>query len=395
MQVALSEQGFTLAERDRRYQVVRALMRERGIDCIIVPHNTGDWDNFQPDIRYLTCVGGGGMATALVFPLEGDPVVAVRESRRIDWWKASQVWVDDVRSPPKFVWSQFFADVLNEKSVGSSRIGVVGLTHSLRDVEGTISFGEFTALRAALPQATFQCATDILCAARKRKSPEEFAVIERAQFCADRVQAAFRSCSRPGVSEHRIYAEMFHAHIAAGGEVPCMILFSADTRFWQTQVLPTFRTIRAGDVVTIEAEPKYYGYMAQAVDSIAFRPLSELERRLFELSSQSFDFLLSEMTPGKSYADLIRAWEEFVRKSGLAAGRTMGHGLGLGQDGPLTAPSGQAGGLLVEEGDCLVLKPWISDAADTCSARVGGTVVVDRSGGRKLGTSELMPLVMA
>lgn len=391
--VKLSDKNFSLSERDRRYQTVRSLMRERGLSCIIIPHNTGDWDNFQPDIRYLTCVGGGGVAAALVFPLEGNPIVAVRESRRIDWWRASQNWVTDIRSPPKFMWSQFFVDALKERGVQSSKIGVVGLISTLRDVEGNISFGEFTALKGALPDALFECATDILYRVRMKKSAEEIAVIEKAQCCADHIQTAFRKIARPGISEHRIYADMFAAHIASGGEVPCMILFSADKRFWQTQVLPTFRLIERGDVLTIEAEPKYYGYMAQAVDSIAFRPLSKLERKLFDVSIRSFHFLLSEMRPGRSYADLIRAWEAFVKNLGCVAGRTMGHGIGLGQDGPLTTPSGQAGGLFIEEGNCLVLKPWISDVAESCCVRVGGTVVIGQNGTRKLGNSEIDPLI--
>ena len=72
----------------------------------------------------------------------------------------------------------------------------------------------------------------------------------------------------------------------------------------------------------------------------------------------------------------------------------MGHGLGLGQDGPLTTPSGDAGGLQVEEGDVLVLKPWVSDRDDAVSVRVGGTVVVGRNSARQLGRCGLMPLVI-
>jgi Xaa-Pro aminopeptidase len=369
-------------------------MRERGLDAIIIPHNTGDWDNFQPDIRYLSCIGGGGVATALVFPLEGDPVVAVRESRRIDWWKASQEWIRDVRAPPKFIWSRFFIDTLTEMDLSSSKVGVVGLSTTLRDIEGNISFGEFTALKQALPAASFECATDILYRARKTKSAEEIALIEKAQHCADCIQAAFRSTARAGVSEHKVYSALFAAHIAAGGEVPSMILFSADKRFWQTHVMPTFRLLTQGDVVMLEAEPKYYGYMAQAVDSIALRPLAKGEERLFEVSRDSFEFLLNELRPGKTYAHIIRNWEAHVKKLGSVAGRTFGHGLGLGQDGPLSTPSGAAGGLHVEVGDCLVIKPWITDESESASVRVGGTVVIGPDGARKLGNAELDPLVL-
>ena len=173
-----------------------------------------------------------------------------------------------------------------------------------------------------------------------------------------------------------------------------MLLFSADERIWQTQVMPTFRKLARSDVIMIEAEPKYYGYMAQTVDTVSMRPLSGEEARLFDISHDCFGMLLSAMRPGVSYADLVVRWVAFAEKCNALAGRTMGHGLGLGQDGPLTTPGGDAGGLMVEEGDCLVLKPWISDRGDTMSVRVGATVVVGQHGARRLGLCPLRPLVV-
>ena len=393
--VRLTPTQLSLQERDRRYAAVRSRMSARGLDYLLIPHSTGDWDNYQADLRYLTCIGGGGMAAALVFPAKGEPVAAVRENRRIAWWLASQNWIADVRSPAQFIWSRFFIEVLREFGASrKARIGIVGLSTVLRDPEGIISFGEFTALQKALPEASFECATDILYEVRKKKSAEEIAFVERAQTCADAIDEAFRATVRPGVPEHEVYANMVSAHIKAGGETPSMILFSADKRFWQLQLLPTFRSLENGDVLMVEAEPKYFGYMAQAVISASLRPLTDQERLLFDASQECFDDLLSELRPGRSYADLIQRWKAIANRKGVSAGRTMGHGLGLGQDGPLTTPAGDAGGLQVEEGDVLVLKPWIADNDDTMSVRVGGTVVVGQSSARRLGRCSLMPFVV-
>ena len=85
---------FSLEERDRRYALVRKKMREAGLAALICPHATGEWDNFQPATRYLSCVGGAGMATSLIFPLEGSPIAAIRDARRIDRARSGQRWVD-------------------------------------------------------------------------------------------------------------------------------------------------------------------------------------------------------------------------------------------------------------------------------------------------------------
>ena len=393
--VTLGSPQFSLSERDRRYMAVRMLMKEQNLDCLIVPHSTGDWDNYQPETRYLTCLGGGGLATAVVFPIEGNPIAAIREPRRIDWWRASQDWISDIRFPPKFRWAPFFAEALKELGADSGRVGIVGLSGVLREPDGIISYGELTALREALPQTHFESATELLYRARKRKSAEEIAVVEQAQNCADAISNAFRSVTRAGVSEHEVYAEMAASHVRAGGELPTMMLFSAGPRVWQTQLLPTLRTLDAQDVVVVEAEAKYYGYMAQAVDTVSLRSLSSTEARLFEISHECFYLLLDAMRPGVSYADLISRWESMARKAGCIPGRTMGHGLGLGQDGPLTTPGGKADGMIVEEGDCFVLKPWMSDEDDMTSVRVGGTIVVGNARARHLGNSELRPLVLS
>jgi Xaa-Pro dipeptidase len=393
--VKLVPTPLSVQERDRRYAALRERMAARDLDFILVPHSTGDWDNFQPDLRYLSCIGGGGMAAALVFPANGKPIAAVRESRRTAWWRHSQGWIDDIRSPPQFTWSRFFIQALRDLGASErTRIGIVGLRSVLRDPEGIMSHGEFTALQAEFPNASFECATDVLYAVRKRKSAEEIALIEKAQGCADAIEQAFRESLRPGMREHEVYAHLFAAHIRAGGEAPSMILFNADNRFYQTQLLPTFRCLEQGDAVVVEAEPKFYGYMAQAILSASLRPLSDLEARLFAASQTCFEVLMTELRPGRSYKDLINVWTLLAKREGVVAGRTMGHGLGLGQDPPLTVPAGDGGSLLVEEGDVLVLKPWVSNEEDTVSVRVGGTVVVGATSPKKLGKCGLMPFVV-
>src|SRR5207302_4612222 len=49
---------FSLAERDRRWAAVRAEMAKAGVDVLVGSNNTGHWDHWQSDIRYLTQIGG-------------------------------------------------------------------------------------------------------------------------------------------------------------------------------------------------------------------------------------------------------------------------------------------------------------------------------------------------
>src|SRR3954468_4852796 len=89
---------FSLAERDRRYQAVRAQMAARGLDCLVILHNGGDWDNYQSDVRYLTGIGGHCTGAAAVFPIEGGSIAIIRDPQRLAWWKRAQDWVGDAAS---------------------------------------------------------------------------------------------------------------------------------------------------------------------------------------------------------------------------------------------------------------------------------------------------------
>jgi hypothetical protein len=90
-------QRFSLAERDRRWQAVRALMARDHLDAIVAPPNPGNSTDWQADARYLSHCGGGGDASiGVVFPLVGDVTVAAT-SARDRWGPRIQDWVADVR----------------------------------------------------------------------------------------------------------------------------------------------------------------------------------------------------------------------------------------------------------------------------------------------------------
>lgn len=381
--------GFGLAERDRRHAAVRAEMAARGLDCLVLPQNTGEWDACQPDVRYLTGIGGGGTGAACVFPLAGEPVAIVREPRRTGFWKAAQDWVAEVRATREGRWGEAMVQAVRDVGCAAGRIGVVGLAGVLRYPEGTVTQGEYAAMVEGLPEATFENATGFMHDIRLVKSAEEIAMIERAQVCADAISEAVFAHARPGVTEHALYAAMMAAHIRAGGEVPAMLLIGIGKEPDQTYLLPSMRDLETGDILICESEIKYGGYMAQSIESVCLGPPPDDYRRLYDASLSCFHVLLDAARPGVPYADLIRLWGEHMTAAGCRAAPTMGHGLGLGQDGPTTRPGGDAQGLVVEAGHCFVLKPWATSEDGRHAIRAGNTIVVEPGGARRLGRLDM------
>ena len=127
---------FSLAERDRRWKAVRALMAERGIDVIVTPQNTGHSMDFQADSRYLTHCGGGGDADiAAVFPLEGE-VTAIATSAVPRWTPRVQDWTKDVREARRDYGKQIVTRIkelgLKKPRIGIAALGEIGGTRRRR-----------------------------------------------------------------------------------------------------------------------------------------------------------------------------------------------------------------------------------------------------------------------
>jgi len=381
--------GFSLAERDRRYQAVRHEMAARGIECLVAPQNTGEWDACQPDARYLTSIGGGGTAVAAVLPIDGPPIAIIRDSRRTEFWKLAQDWVTEVRATVDGRWGEALVRALRDSGCERGTIGIAGLSGVLRNPDGTVVHNEYAALREGLPDVTIVNATDLMHDIRMVKSAEEIAMIERAQVCADAISEAAFATARPEVTEHELYAEMMAAHIRSGGEVPAMMLIGIGAAPNQTYLLPTFRALEASDILICESEIKYGGYMAQSIESLCLGPPPAAYSRLYDASLECFHMLLDAARPGVPYAELIGRWEDHMKSRGFVASPTMGHGIGLGQDGPSTRPGGDAQGRTVATGHCLILKPWATSADGKHAIRAGNSVVVEENGARQLGRLEL------
>lgn len=377
--------SFSLAERDRRHAEARRAMAARGLDCLLMPQNTGEWDACQPDSRYLTAIGGGGTAVAAVLPLDGEPIAIVREPRRAEYWRRAQDWVAEVRATQGGSWGEALVEAVRDCGGAHATIGIAGLAGVLRFPDGTMIQGEYQALRDGLPKATLVDATDLMHRLRLVKSAEEIAMIERAQGCADAISEAVFATARPGVSEHALYAEMVAAHIRAGGEMPGMFLIGIGQRPSQTYLLPSMRALADDDILICESEIKYGGYMAQSIEAVCLgTPAADYER-LFEASQRCFEVLFAAARPGVPYAELIRLWGQTMEEQGVRAAPTMGHGVGLGQDGPTTRPGGDAQGLVVEAGHCFILKPWATSLDGERAIRTGNTIVIEAGGNRRLG----------
>src|SRR3990172_12222130 len=113
---------LSLQERDRRYGLIRASMRERRLEALIIWGNSAKWDSKSANIRYISQIGGNGEEAMAIFPLEGDPTVFLWSPIMREEWLESQQWVKDLRAR-RPNWSDVVVERLKEMRLEGASLG--------------------------------------------------------------------------------------------------------------------------------------------------------------------------------------------------------------------------------------------------------------------------------
>ena len=385
---------FSIPERDRRWKAVRALMREYHLDVIVTPQNSGHSADYQANTRYLTHCGGGEPDLAAVFPLEGE-VTAIATSAA-PRWPTVQDWVSDVREARRN-YGRAIVERLKELNVARGHIGITGLgeVEGTRTPEGTIFYGTWKQIREAFPQAELIDATAILDQVRYIKSQEEIDVLAKSAEINELAIQAELETAKVGVKDWEVWAAAHYAMTRNGSELPIHCFWVSGKNPKRTLTRPSMRLLERGDVIINELEASWIGYRAQAVQPVFVEVIDPVHAELIKVQREIFNRVLESLKPGVSVGELAeltkRAAQSAAPKSGPAAGArsdlTM-HGRGAGDDGPIITPHAKSPkqlGVTMQEHMVFICKPAAISADGEYNCQWGDTVVVTKSGGRRLG----------
>jgi Xaa-Pro dipeptidase len=387
---------LSIRERDRRYKIVRNEMASRGIDCLLLPANTGRWEQLQGDSRYLTTIGGFATEVFTVFPREGDVTAYI--FNRAAWWKQAQKWVADVRDG-RNRWGQNAVERINELGLQKGTIGISGLAGLFRAPEGIIPYSSVKAIQDAFPQAKIVNATEMMQEIRAVKSAEEVSMLERSAAIVEKTIEAMVENANPGVSEKELYGAMVHAMLANGGELPTLFFLSAGPGLSNSSFVPTDYRIQKGDRIIDEIEAKYGGYAAQAVCPMVMGTPDDEYQKMIDISRACFDAILGAMKPGVTFGALFDVYKRTVEEQGKGKylwNHPMMHARGLGDDGPALLGDKDLerfSKLQLQTGMTFILKPQVRPTQGKGRASLGDTVTVTENRARRLGKRQLQLIV--
>jgi len=387
---------LSLEERDRRYKKVRTEMARSNIDCLLLPANTGRWEQLQADSRYLSSIGGFATEVFTVFPLEGEVTAYI--FNRAGWWKQAQNWVQDVRDG-RNRWGENAIERIKELGLGQGTIGIADLAGLFRAPEGIIPYSSVKAIQNTFPRAKLINATEMMQEIRAVKSAEEVSLLERSAAIIEKVIETMVQTARPGVSEKELYGAMVHAMLSNGGELPTLFFLSAGPDISNSSFVPTDYVIQNGDRIINEIEAKYAGYAAQAVSPVVIGKANQDYEEMIKISRDCFEAILDEMKPGVTFGSLFDTYRESVEQRGKGKylwNHPMMHARGLGDDGPALLGNQDLerfSKMKLESGMVFILKPQVRTAQGKGRASIGDTVVVTEDGARRLGKRELKLIV--
>lgn len=378
---------FSSAEYLRRYAAVRADMKAKGLEALIV------WGtsigNGEPN-------GAMNMASAyylsnysdlffeyVLLPLEGQPILFVSP-----WSELSAVrqWsvIDDIRPLPLKGVAPV-VDALLSIGLDKARIGIVG------GIRGKMSLPiEHQAeLKAAFLAAHFQDAHEILDRRRAIKSAEELDWLRRGCRLTDDCFLAISKHARPGLKDYELRSHIIDAVMREGGMLH--IEFCAATPMAEP-LLPfplmhkSERVIKLGDVILTEISAGYYGYSGQQQRPFAVgMPPTDRYRRAFDFACEMFHEVCAALRPGVTSAQIWTIYDK-MKANGFTNYGPLLHGWGMGMDVPVIGSHGGKRLLdfVFEEGMTVIVQPNPVFEGTDCGVFLGNMVQITTDGAKSM-----------
>jgi len=295
-------------------------MAEQRLDAMLV--------TFVPNVSYMTGYQAfaADLYTCFILPADGQPTLQVIELEIPG--ALLNTWVEDVRAI-KFTDARALTGevsaVLRSRHLDGKRIG-------LETRRGGLNVEVYEALKAALPDATFVDASDIVGRARVVKSPAELAHMRRAaQMTRAGVFAAVNAV-RPGATEDDVASAAYAVLVKEGSEYfSCQPVVAAGHRTGWIHTSNRGNVIRPGHTVMIEASGFHHRYMAPIMHTVSVGEPSREVEQLVKASHETLDLLTHALRAGRTAHDV---WSEVnrgldgVRESAYSTGM-FGYSVGL------------------------------------------------------------------
>ncbi len=256
---------FSQTEYRRRYQALRAKMREAKLDALIVPGGPSHW-SFGGGMLWLTGHWEWhALSSYVLVPLEGEPtlIYSMGGTHAEAVRRQVEVAVKDVRHSRNGRYADVMVERLRELKLERGRIGLMEIDPRHGDY---LPVNQYNVLRDNLPDAELVFTAGFLHELLSIHSAEELDCVRKAGVLCDHAMQAMVARAAPGVKEYELRAAAGAAILEGGGDIDFLIIGSTpmDNPPWCSAIRGRpARVLKKGDIINMELAAGYRGYTAQ------------------------------------------------------------------------------------------------------------------------------------
>lgn len=368
--------GYSLAERDRRWRAVRERAAKAGFDCVLIPLGNGI------DGRYMTQL----RCSAMVLPSDGRAPIVIADRR------SSNAWVPEPWQTGR-EWAEPMSEALLDLGMTHGRVGVAGLrggqVSHCNSIDGVVNHTALEQVKSKVPNARFEDATDVVGSVRYLKSAEEIAFVRESAAVAAAGHDALRALALPGADAAALYAavqarllELRSEYFPLGLTVDS--ISTPRPRMYFNP--PAGKRLEADALVANEVSAIRGAQLTQVCQPVILGKVPEPWKPVIDAQQEMFEVGLAAIKPGATFAALRDCVAAVGAKRGMKAILQL-QGCGYGDDGPLFSermlhrPQWE---LCMEEGCAFVWKPAALSADGQIRFAAGGPVLVAKQGAEAL-----------
>jgi Xaa-Pro aminopeptidase len=319
---------FSIGEYEGRVEKVRRLMRERGLDGLVVHGTRAE----RAPVRYLSNFEDYYSGdTLIVIPLAGPVGLTTNAVMHGEPMHSGiqDTWIRDVRCAPHPRTVDYqtttiydhLEDFLTERGLVQGTVGISG--------EYAYHAREF--LKKRFPGLTQVEAAPIIGEAMMRKSDAEVALMKEVALMSDAGIVALMKAAKPGVSEHDLAAEANYALFKAGAEDTAFpIAACGGPRSGFKHVVPSARRLQAGEIAFTDLGARLKGYCSDTARGkvVGDAPTSE-QRRFLNAQIDIVHATIAMIKPGVRIGDVAARAAEMAKEFGYEEWFYFrGHGIG-------------------------------------------------------------------
>jgi Xaa-Pro aminopeptidase len=372
-----------------RMQNARKEAAKRGFSCLLVlglaPRRVGDLMylcGHQPLLpghpRRFTFRGRG--FSAIVLPVEEEPCLLTTTP-----FYEKDLYIKDIKYGDNL--PEEIANAIKRFGLEKSDIGIVGM-----DI---LSVSLYEDLKRELYQARFFHADDIIMNLRAAKSEYEINIMRAGAKIADEVSVMLRNFLRPGLKEKEVFdfitGELTKRGVT-GAFATCQSGWRSETAY---ELIPASeKVIEAGDMVHMEINGKYQGYMIDVCRSTVAGSASERQIEILDTALEMFEKTVAAMKPGITAGSLEKISGGIALKKGFDHNHTrtyngpatfLGHAIGLGVDEPPVIVHGDK--TMLVPGMVITIEPGLYNTGYG-GCRIEDEILVTETGYENLNLSE-------